>query len=114
MSKQFMTMTDFCARVHTDVQTLKKAQNEGFIKPHHTTPSGRRYYSENEIEMWDKYLHRYDNYFDTEQFAEAVYVAKTTVERWRRKKWLLPAFTAHNKHYYTQEQVDSVLSVKKG
>lgn len=114
MSEKFMPATIFCKHVGTDMETLKKAQEEGFIEPHHISPAGRKFYSQTEVEAWEKYKHRYDNYYDTKQAAKAVGVTESTIARWRRENLLTPAFRANNKCYYTQDQIDAIINPEKG
>lgn len=47
---KYMTVAEFALRVGVHPQTVRKWDRNGIIKPHHVLPSGRRLYSEEQVE----------------------------------------------------------------
>ena len=47
---QYMTTSEFAARIGIHPQTLRKWDKTGTLKAHHKTASGRRYYSEEQAQ----------------------------------------------------------------
>lgn len=47
---KYMSVADFAGRIGVHPQTVRKWDREGVLKPHHVLPSGRRLYSEEQVE----------------------------------------------------------------
>lgn len=47
---KYMTVAEFAAKIGVHPQTVRKWDREGVLKPHHVLPSGRRLYSEEQVE----------------------------------------------------------------
>ncbi len=47
---KFMTVAEFAARIGVHPQTIRKWDRDGTLRPHHVLPSGRRLYSEEQIQ----------------------------------------------------------------
>lgn len=47
---KYMTVAEFAAKIGVHPQTIRKWDREGVLKPHHVLPSGRRLYSEEQVE----------------------------------------------------------------
>lgn len=59
----------------------------------------------------------YDDYMNTKETATFLKVSKTTVEKWRKKGWLMPDVIGHGKNghhnvfYYSRERILQLASV---
>ena len=51
--RKYMTSTEFAEAIGVSPCTVIKWDNRGLLKPHHTTPSGRREYAREQV---DEYL----------------------------------------------------------
>lgn len=51
-TKQFLTITEFANAIEIHPQTVRKWDNDGSLKAHHKTPSGRRYYTQEQVEKY--------------------------------------------------------------
>ena len=47
---KYMTVSEFASKIGVHPQTVRKWDREGVLKPHHVLPSGRRLYSEEQVE----------------------------------------------------------------
>jgi DNA-binding transcriptional MerR regulator len=47
---KYMSVAEFAGRIGTHPQTVRRWDREGILKPHHVLPSGRRLYSEEQVE----------------------------------------------------------------
>lgn len=47
---KYMTVAEFASKIGVHPQTVRKWDREGVLKPHHVLPSGRRLYSEEQVE----------------------------------------------------------------
>lgn len=47
---KYMTVAEFASKIGVHPQTVRKWDKEGVLKPHHVLPSGRRLYSEEQVE----------------------------------------------------------------
>ncbi len=47
---RYMTVAEFAAKIGVHPQTVRKWDREDVLKPHHVLPSGRRLYSEEQVE----------------------------------------------------------------
>lgn len=47
---KYMTVYEFASKIGVHPQTVRKWDREGVLKPHHVLPSGRRLYSEEQVE----------------------------------------------------------------
>lgn len=53
----FLTVDEFAKRIGIHPQTVRAWDKSGVLTAHHKTPSGRRLYSEEQV---DSYLHNQD------------------------------------------------------
>ena len=49
---QFLTVDEFAKKIGVHPQTLRAWDKNGVLIPHHKTPSGRRLYSEEQVELY--------------------------------------------------------------
>lgn len=49
---RFFTVNEFANRIGVHPQTVRVWDRKGVLKPHHKTPSGRRLYSESQIDAY--------------------------------------------------------------
>lgn len=49
---KFLTVEEFAKRIGVHPQTLRQWDKTGVLPPHHKTPSGRRLYSEEQVEEY--------------------------------------------------------------
>lgn len=49
---RFLTVEEFAKRIGVHAQTVRAWDNEGKLKSHHKTPSGRRLYSEEQVKEY--------------------------------------------------------------
>lgn len=49
MAKEFLTIGEFSRRVGVSAVTLRKWEERGFLKPHHRSYTGYRYYTEEQV-----------------------------------------------------------------
>lgn len=54
VQKKFLTVDEFAKRIGVHPQTLRQWDKNGVLIPHHKTPSGRRLYSEEQVEEYFK------------------------------------------------------------
>lgn len=47
---KYMSVAEFAGRIGVHPQTVRKWDREDVLKPHHVLPSGRRLYSEEQVE----------------------------------------------------------------
>lgn len=47
---KYMTVAEFASKIGVHPQTVRKWDREDVLKPHHVLPSGRRLYSEEQVE----------------------------------------------------------------
>lgn len=47
---KYMSVAEFARRIGTHPQTVRRWDREGILKPHHVLPSGRRLYSEDQVD----------------------------------------------------------------
>lgn len=49
---KFLTVDEFAKRIGVHPQTVRQWDKTGVLLPHHKTPSGRRLYSEQQVEEY--------------------------------------------------------------
>ena len=49
---RFMTVEEFAKRIGVHPQTVRAWDKAGMLSPHHKTPSGRRLYSEEQVQEY--------------------------------------------------------------
>lgn len=49
---KFMTVDEFAKRIGVHPQTVRMWDKTGVLNPHHKTPSGRRLYSEEQVQAY--------------------------------------------------------------
>lgn len=47
---KYMTVAEFAGKIGVHPQTVRKWDKENVLKPHHVLPSGRRLYSEDQVD----------------------------------------------------------------
>lgn len=47
---KYMTVAEFAGKIGVHPQTVRKWDKENVLKPHHVLPSGRRLYSEEQVD----------------------------------------------------------------
>lgn len=47
---RYMTVAEFAMKIGVHPQTVRKWDRDGILKPHHVLPSGRRLYSEEQVD----------------------------------------------------------------
>ena len=47
---KYLTVAEFAGRIGVHPQTVRKWDRENVLKPHHVLPSGRRLYSEEQVD----------------------------------------------------------------
>ena len=47
---KYMTVAEFAGKIGVHPQTIRKWDKENVLKPHHVLPSGRRLYSEDQVD----------------------------------------------------------------
>ncbi len=52
MESKFLTVEEFAKRIGVHPQTVRAWDKAGVLRPHHRTPSGRRQYSEAQVEEY--------------------------------------------------------------
>lgn len=52
--RKFLTVEEFARRIGVHPQTVRSWDNTGALSAHHKTPSGRRLYSEEQVEEYFK------------------------------------------------------------
>lgn len=50
--KQFMTVEEFAKKIGVHPQTVRSWDKQGVLRPHHKTPSGRRLYTEDQVDEY--------------------------------------------------------------
>lgn len=50
--QKFMTVEEFAKRIGVHPQTVRMWDKSGVLSPHHKTPSGRRLYSEEQVQEY--------------------------------------------------------------
>ena len=63
----FYRISEFANKLGVSSSTLRNWEKRGWLKPHHVTPSGYRYYSE---EQYEQFLKRKTKQEGGEQCAE--------------------------------------------
>lgn len=52
--KKYLTTPEFAEAIGVAVITLKRWDKSGILYPHHKTPGGRRYYSQQQVDAYKK------------------------------------------------------------
>ncbi len=47
---QYLSVTEFAKAIGVHPQTLRRWETSGYLKPHHKTPGGFRYYSDQQVD----------------------------------------------------------------
>lgn len=51
-ARRFLTVSEFAKKIGVHPQTVRQWDETGVLMPHHKTPSGRRQYSEEQVEEY--------------------------------------------------------------
>ena len=49
---KFLTVDEFAKKIGVHPQTVRQWDKTGVLEPHHKTPSGRRLYTENQVQEY--------------------------------------------------------------
>lgn len=62
MSEQFLTISQFAKEIGVTPLTIKRWEKKGLLYPHHTSPTGYRYYTYEQVEQYKaKYYKKHND-----------------------------------------------------
>lgn len=109
---QYLRVKEFSEKIGLSESTVRRYEREGKLLPHHKTPTGIRYYSQEQADAWNE-----RKTADTEataslltdkQYAEAVGLTIQTIRNYESRKLITPCFVAFDgSKYYSHEQVEA-------
>ena len=110
MASKFINQSEFARRCGVCSTTLASWVREGIVKPHHTTPTGRNFYT---LEQVEELVHRSVNedYLSAREFAKRVGVSNPTMCNWISKGLIKPAYiTPNGRMFFTELQCKQFLN----
>lgn len=110
MASEFINQSEFARQCGVCSTTLASWVKDGIIKPHHTTPTGRNFYTRQQVE---ELVHRSINedYLSAREFAKRVGVSNSTMSNWISKKLIIPAYvTPNGRMFFTEQQCKKFLN----
>lgn len=109
---QFLSISEFAARIRVPAPTLRRWDSNGWLRPHHKSPTGTRFYTEEQAQEYLKKLaERPENLIDSSTFAARIGVSPQTLRVYENKGYIIPAYIGVNgRRYYTTQQVEDYLT----
>ena len=110
---KFLTIEEFAKRIGVHPQTVRVWDKNGLLQAHHKSPSGRRFYTEEQVIEYLAQRSLQETFLTVEEFAKRIGVHPQTVRTWD-KNGLLPAHykSPSGRKFYTEEQVKNYLMSK--
>lgn len=110
---QFLNIAEFAKKIGVPAPTLRRWDSNGWLVPHHKSPSGTRYYTEEQV---NEYINRERptvTLLTATEFANRIGVTLQTVRAYEKKGYLKPHYTElSGRRYYTEQQVSDYLNGK--
>ena len=110
MASEFINQSEFARQCGVCSTTLASWVREGIVNPHHTTPTGRNFYTKEQVE---ELVHRSINedYLSAREFAKRVGVSNSTMSNWISKGLIKPAYvTPNGRMFFTELQCKKLLN----
>lgn len=108
---KFLSIAEFSERIQVPAPTLRRWDANGRLPAHHKSPSGIRYYTEDQVQTYLRTRIDTTGYLTVKAFAGRVGLSTQTIRAYAARGYLMPALTdANGRHYYSEQQVTDYLN----